>query len=157
MAFSLVKNGNEWIIQGDLDESADLSPLATAPSPIKINFKGLQATNSVGLGRLLSLVLNRFDARFEYHECPPHFVETINTISRLLGPKNDPRVVKSVIMPFECPGCQAEATQTLKMEHVRMEGSTFQMDGQPCAKCRILLRLAVDPDDFFLFLTYKAT
>ena len=102
--------------------------------------------NSVGLGKLLAMVLRRFDARLEYHRCPSFFIQTVNQIPRLLGPHEDPKAIKSVVLPMACPGCYLESTELLSMEHISLEGSTFQTHPRACTECGVLLRLAVDPE-----------
>ncbi len=152
MPFSITLTNGFHYLRGDLDETADISSLALAASPIRMNLRELKRANSIGLGRLLAMVLKRFDAKLEYHESPTFFIETINTIPRLLGAKTDPKAVRSILLPFVCPGCHEETTDLLKMEHFRREGLSYQMDPRPCSKCGILLGLGVDPDDFFDFL-----
>lgn len=152
MAFSIKFERGFHIIGGEIDETSDFTELGSAASPIRLNMRAVTKVNSVGLGRLLNMVLRRFDAKLEYHECPYVFVQIVNTIPRLLGERTDPKVIKSVIAPFQCPGCHSDSVEVLDMAQVQREGTTVRLEPRPCERCGILRRLAVDADDFFEFL-----
>lgn len=155
MTSSAVMKDGVLFLSGQLDEKTDLSKLAQAFGKIRINFRGVNYVNSMGLARLLGLVQSRSDVELEFYECSTPIISSINQIPRLLGPKRDAKVVKSFFLPFQCTGCRVEADALIQRSQVRIQGTDFFLDPIPCTKCGVLMRPTAELEDYLEFLIKK--
>lgn len=152
---SITPHEGQWFVVGALDEGVSFEPLKAAKPPVKLNFRGLQSVNSIGLSRLIQFVGNFGYLGIEYHEVPSVLIRMLNAVPSLLGPKGDPRIVKSLNVPFCCASCNTEAEPLVEMGQIQLAGRSVYTSPVPCPRCGLLMQLNEDPTDYFLFLFGK--
>ncbi len=140
-----------YYINGKISEETSLAALSQTVGVVRLNFAKLTGINSVGVSKMLSLVQSRNDARFEYHECPWVLIDAINQIPRLLGPKADPAVIKSLFLPMECGSCKTEIESLTLSSQVSISGNSVMLAPISCPQCGLLMRLSGDPEEFFYY------
>ena len=80
----IVSKDGVFFLSGVLDEYADLTALAEAAEPLRLNFKGISRFNSIGIRGLLKFLFAWGAKGLIYEECPSEFVDQANMIPALL-------------------------------------------------------------------------
>ena len=137
-------------LSGRIDETMNLDQLRDATAfPIKLNFHRVTSINSVGARNMIALIQTLGEAEIEFHECPPHFILTLDMLPRMRG---HPERVKSCYLPHVCPSCTASVDVLIEMREVRYKSSKISVPRKACESCQSVLRPDVDLNEFFLFL-----
>lgn len=139
-------------LAGHLDETVDFGSLHAAHGALKISFREVMSISSIGLSKLLNFVQALSGRDIEFHECPEIIINAINTIPRLLGPKRDAKIVRSLYFPYSCTSCQSEMQQLVPTAQLVTQGRSIYFPPTPCPKCGTLMRLDADPEDYLSFL-----
>jgi hypothetical protein len=139
-------------LSGHLDETVDFGSLHAAHGALKISFRDVISISSIGLAKLMNFVDLLSGRDIEFHECPEIVVDAINTIPRLLGPKRDAKIVKSLYFPYSCGTCRHEMQQLVLTAQLVTQGRSVFFPPATCPRCSTLMRLAADPMDYFAFL-----
>ncbi len=146
----IVEKGGVFHLSGVLNEYADFSPLLTQTAPLQLNMREVSRLNSIGVRNLLKFLADWGAKPFSYDQCPSEFIDQINMIPALLGPKSQ-GVVKSLFAPYECNSCDFE-------DEVLSPTSTFaaiatggESPRRTCPKCSG--SMTVLTESFFVFLT----
>lgn len=137
---------------GHLDETIDFGSLHAEHGALKISFHEVMSISSIGLSKLMNFVHALSGRDIEFHECPEVIIDAINSIPRLLGPKRDPKIVKSLYFPCFCTSCQREVQQLVVTAHLITQGRSVYFPPTPCPHCGTLMRLDTDPEDYLSFL-----
>ncbi len=145
----IVERAGVFYLSGILNEYADFSMLLRQQAPLKLNMREVSRLNSIGIRNLLKFLADWGPKPFEYQECPSEFIDQVNMIPALLGPKGH-GTIATLFVPYECTGCDNEAEVLCKLS----EFSTVKTGGEPavrkCPKCNS--DMAVLTDSFFVFL-----
>lgn len=140
------------LLAGHLDETVDFGALHSAHGALKISFRDVIGISSIGLAKLMNFVDALSGRDIEFHECPEVLLDSINSIPRLLGPKRDPKIVKSVFFPYACGSCKVETRHLVATAQVVRQGRSIYLPPSACPKCGALMRLGVDPEDYLFFM-----
>ena len=128
--------GGIYYVSGDLNESADLSPLKVIDEPLLIDLGGLGRINSKGILAQLAFVNDRGDHHFEFHNCPMEFIYNINLIPSILGnAKNRPGSVVSILFAHECPDCDQKKNMQCEVASLKTEDGRIILPPLECPGC----------------------
>ena len=148
--FKIAEKDGVFHLSGVLNEYADFSTLLNRPEPLQLNMRGVSRLNSIGIRNLLKFLSDWGSKAFSYDECPSEFVDQINMIPALLGPKGQGKVL-TLFVPYECDSCDHDEEVLGNIEDFR---SSVQAGlGPPkrrCSKCGE--PMTVLTDSFFVFL-----
>jgi hypothetical protein len=139
-------------LSGHLDETVDFGSLHAAHGALKISFREVISISSIGLAKLMNFVQLLSGRDIEFHECPEILIDAINTIPRLLGPKRDAKIVKSLYFPCSCGTCRREVQQLVLTAQLVTQGRSVFFPPAVCQHCGTLMRLDADPEDYLAFL-----
>ncbi len=139
-------------MKGHVNESADLGPLTQATGTVKLNFRYILSVNSIGIVRLIKFMNDHYFMKIEFHECLPEFIALLNMIPRLLGPKEDPKIVKSLYGEFACPSCEKEQITLIETVDLVVSRGDVIVPAMNCDSCGALAKFVDDPSEFFSFL-----
>ena len=137
-------------LSGRLDEKFNLdSVLDDRTYPIRLNLRHIATMSSAGIAKLMALMRAVGEENFEFHECPAHFIATINLLPRL---RSHPESVKSCYFPHACDPCKSSVDVLIRLQEVRYKGGKISMPRKFCEVCKAQLRHDVALNDFFVFL-----
>ena len=150
-AFHLTKTKDVHYLHGGLTEALDLSPLvAAADVPLKLNLGAVTQINSVGT-RTLGQFFKDLGARpLELHELPGVLVELLNVFPQVFNGRQD--AVQSLYAPYLCDSCQEKPELLLRRQELKVTTRGVTAPLRTCRRCATPMALAVEPDDYFLFL-----
>jgi hypothetical protein len=146
----IVEKDGVFLLSGVLNEYADFSSLLAQQPPLKLNLRNVSRLNSIGIRNLLKFLADWGPKPFEYHETPSEFVDQVNMIPALLGPKGHGQI-KTLFVPYECTKCDHEAETLCKIEEFEPVKEGNEAPVRKCPKCGG--EMAVLTDSFFVFLT----
>ena len=129
------QRGDRVYLSGVINEDSDFSPLLSKPSPLKIDFSGVERINSVGV-RSWMRFLSQWDDKkqIEYWECSVAIVDQLSIIGSLRGVRVKVASIQSLCLPTECNGCAAEGEIRITPEDYRND-SSLQSFLKPCPTC----------------------
>jgi len=154
LGFTMALQNGVYHLKGCFDEIAEFDKLLTLPdTPLKLNLRGIDAINSLGLRRLIVFTKNFGEREMELHDCPPVFVEAVNVIPLAVGGQSKIQRIKSLYLPFHCKG-DHEKEFTVPLSAIQV-GDTVAVPTIDCPACRLPMTpdLDTDLDEFFFFLT----
>lgn len=149
----ITRDAEKFSISGMIDENLDFAQLYQFFDIIRLDLGGVTGMNSTGAAKLIQLTQRRAGFLIEYYRCPTFFVHALNQVPLFLGPKKDPRVVKSLYYPYFCTVCDVERLILLETAAIFGSDMTFSMPVLPCPKCAVIMRLLEDPEDYLFFTT----
>ena len=143
--------GDRVYLSGIINENSDFTPLLTAPSPLRIDFSGVQRINSVGVRSWMRFLSLWDDSKaIEYWECSVVIVDQLSIIGSLRGVRTRVATIKSVCLPTECTACARESEIRITDIDYRKDGSLLSFL-KPCSNCGDRVVFAI-PDISALFL-----
>ena len=145
--------GGHFFIRGHLNESADFAPIIAQSGMLRLNFRSVVSMNSFGLGTLLAFANGaQTFGRIEYYDLPQFMVEAVGNVPRLLGPRCDPKVIKSIFVRYRCNSCDlGENEVSVPTAELLVTARSVSAPPAACAKCGSTMRLTEDPDLFLIF------
>lgn len=146
----IVEKGGTFFLAGVLNEYADFSALENKPAPLKLNMREVRRLNSIGIRNLLKFLTNRGPLPFEYHQAPCEFIDQINMIPALLGPKAC-GVIKTLFVPYECAACDCDHEVLCTIDEFPGVAAGGAPPLRKCPKCSANMRMLTD--SYFAFLT----
>lgn len=151
MTISL-KNGVYYIV-GKIDEYFEYDDLLKAADPLKINLGSMSSINSMGVRKFLSFTLAWSPKKFEFFECTPEFIAYVNVIPQMLGTSGDEKQIISFYVPFSCEKCQKVQNILFQRHDIKIDADgEVEMPERRCLKCKNVLELDVDVNEYFMFL-----
>lgn len=150
MRSSVDKIDGVFYLSGALDEHFEEWEIMPESGKVVLNLAKVTTVNSQGIFLFLKLMKRLSGIDLELHECSPAVVEMINTFPGTLGVPNRPRVVKSILAEYICPGCTREYERLIRLT---MFGQ-YTVEGiKICSNCGEKLRPLQNMDDLFVFYT----
>lgn len=122
-------------LSGVIDENSDFSPLLLEVAPLRLDFKGIQRINSIGVRSWLRFLTQWNDKPMEYHNCPPVIVDQLEIIGALRGIRKRAAFVASAWLPAECAHCRKEIEVLATHKDYDLD-STLQICQKPCPSCQ---------------------
>lgn len=142
-----------FFLSGVIGENADFTELMSADTPLRLNLKGIEGVNSVGIRNLLKFLNYWGERPLIYQECPSDFIDQINMIPAILGAETQAEV-ESFVIPYACDECGHEAESPGTTEEVKNEmESSGSEPTQTCPECNS--EMYVIFDSFFHFITSR--
>ena len=156
MACIITESSDFIKITGHVDENADFRILLDFFGDLKINLEELLGINSIAVARFIRLGQARVGFKTEFHRCSPAFINVVNTVPSVLGPKLDPAVIKTFFFPYACTVCNTTQQMLLETAALLRQGKSISLPVLNCPKCGTVMRLDEEPEDFLFFLTMKS-
>lgn len=145
----IVEKDGVFHLSGVLNEYADFSQLLGKSQPLRLNLKGLQRLNSIGIRNLLKFLSDFGDRELIYEECPSEFIDQINMIPALMGVKKNCKI-KSLFVPLECSACDHEDEVLSEVSALNLAPGATPTPTHTCSKCGG--KMSILTDSFFIFL-----
>lgn len=137
------RDGGTWAgLAGNLTEAADLSPLTRLRGPLFFDLGGIEHINSLGVRNWVHFVRDCETAGHDvsFERCSPVMVQQISMISNFVGRRAR---VRSLVVPYLCPACNAEDQQVVALA----PGAGLAIpDGIPCPKCKTAMQVDELPE-----------
>lgn len=132
-------------LAGQLDEKADLAPLAPALSgAVELQLAGIQRVNSTGVRTWVNFIHALPSVtELTFSRCSPAIVTQLNTIYNFRGPAR----VRSLLAPYVCEACGIEETRLLDAAAARGPLPAFA-----CARCGGPMEFDDLPERYLSFL-----
>ena len=137
-------NAKTLVLQGVLDENADLKSLPPHAQWDCVNFKDVQRINSCGVRDWVLLLQARAGQPLAYEACPIAIVRQINSVPEF----SKGIVIRSLFAPYFCEACDEERLILIDPATVQNR----QPPAVPCATCKAPLKFDAIPNQFFQFL-----
>lgn len=136
------------LLEGTIDDASDLDKLlGPIPTALRVNGAGISRMNSVGVKRWITYFQGRNRATpLEFVECSPALVQQLNSIRNFVPPNT----VRSVQLPYSCPGCGHSFTVTNSCDELKRFGMV--PPDVPCPKCGKISEFDDFPDEYLHFL-----
>jgi hypothetical protein len=136
------------IVNGIIDENADLSPLlALPPKPTEINLKGVRRINSFGVRAWIDMVRKvPITTSLTFVQCPPPVIDQCNMVAGFLGHG----VLKSFFAPMTCEECDEQVDQLFETERCRANGG--KLPPTPCPRCGRNMEVDDLEEQYLLFV-----
>ena len=131
-------NGATWVIlTGGISEAADFTSLTMLPGPLHFDLSGIERINSLGVRNWVQFVRSGEAAglAMTFERCSPVLVQQISMISNFMGTRSR---VRSLVVPYLCPSCHAEATQLVELSP---EAPLQVPPSMPCPKCATAMQV----------------
>jgi hypothetical protein len=155
MTSAIVQSGDFIKVAGYIDEHADFQILLKFFGDLKIDLEELQGINSIAVARFIRLGQARVGFKTEFHRCSSAFINVINTVPSILGPKQDPSVIQTFYFPYACSSCNLTTQMLIETATLLSQGNAISLPVLNCPKCSTVMRLDEDPEDYLFFLTMK--
>ncbi|MCB9556394.1 MAG: serine/threonine protein kinase [Deltaproteobacteria bacterium] len=139
------RGGVRLKLEGEINESCDLSLLFGRPEPVTLDLSGVISINSMGISLWIDGWRNRHPQlalRLEF--CAPPMVSQFNLLPALSAAGQ----IVSIIAPYYCAGCCREVNEVLLVEEI----ADFEPPPRYCAQCNAELEFDERPRDYFAFL-----
>jgi anti-anti-sigma regulatory factor len=145
--------GNEHrvAIRGQIDEHADLLPLARAiEDRVRIDLSEVSFVNSLGLREWIKLLLSLHDRDVEVvlMRCSESMV---HQMSMVVAAKAG-ATVESFFCPFECDACGYATSVCIDVASNAAALRQLEVPPQPCPECGTAMQLNEIPERYLLFL-----
>lgn len=142
-----VEDERRVLLQGGITEESDFKPLLeAAPSPLVIDLGNVDLINSCGVREWINFVREvdkQCDGLYLIN-CSPPIVRQLNMISNFKGRG----VIRSVLAPYYCDGCNHDAMMSIDME----DGADREIkETIPCPKCGEDMEFDDIPDSYLEF------
>ena len=151
--FKITQKQDCYFLSGYLSERADLSILAKGKvensQPIKLNFRDLQKSNSLGINLLVKTVLSWGGLEYELHEVNHELATQMEMIPDLL---QDSGKVVSLSIEFDCVECGKSQVKVLAAEEVKKKLASAPDLNQVCPCPKKAMMAIGDEDLDFCFL-----
>jgi len=137
------RDGGTWVaLAGNISEAADLSSLAALRGPLMFDLSGIERINSLGVRNWVFFVddCERAGIPMTFERCSPVMVQQIGMISSFMGRTSR---VRSLIVPYLCPSCNAEGTQLAELVSGKPLAITPTI---PCPKCQTPMQIDELPE-----------
>ena len=134
------------VVEGDVDERADLAMLGSVSGPVELNLAGVRRFNSMGVRQWLH-GLRRLAQRGQITcvECSVAVVLQLNMISGFLHHA----AIRSFYAPMRCEACDRDTNHLCLTEDVRADN---RIEPPRCPACRLPMELDEPEDVYLLFL-----
>ncbi len=132
-------------LAGQLDEKADLAPLAAQLSgPVELHLAGIQRVNSTGVRAWVDFLASLSSVtELVFSHCSPAIVTQLNTIYNFRGRAR----VRSLLAPYLCEACGNEEVRLLDAAAARGPLPAFA-----CARCGGPMEFDDLPERYLSFL-----
>jgi hypothetical protein len=136
------------IVNGIIDENADLSPLLSLPAkPAELNLKGVRRINSFGVRAWIDMVRRvPITTPLTFVQCPPPVIDQCNMVAGFLGHG----VLKSFFAPMTCEECDEQVDQLFETERCRANGG--KLPPTPCPRCGRNMEVDDLEEQYLLFV-----
>jgi hypothetical protein len=129
------KKGDTFYLAGVINENSDFSSLLAESAPLRLNFKGIERINSIGVRSWMRFLTQWNDQPLEYHECSVAIVDQISIISSLRGIRKKAAQVVSAYAPTECLACGREGEVLITQADFKRDPSLLTLLA-PCPHCK---------------------
>lgn len=138
----------EVTITGVIDESADLSPLATLHArALHIHLRGVRRINSFGVRAWMDAIRRiPITTQLFFVHCPPPVVDQCNMVSGFLGHGR----LESFYAPMTCAECDEQIDQLFETAACRANGGKLPMT--PCPRCGRPMEVDDLEEQYLLFV-----
>lgn len=145
----------KYYLSGIFNEYTDFSKLLTASPPLRLNLKRVFEVTSIGLRKWLEFLQQWGPKDIELYACPPSFVNVLNAVPNALGENKRKENVRSVMVPYSCAVCNQYFEVEMVMKGLQVTKRGIQMPEGECPSCGQESRLLAEPEDYFVFWTWK--
>jgi anti-anti-sigma regulatory factor len=135
------------LVQGVIDEHADLSPITTANGDLVVNMRGVRRINSFGV-RIWIDAIRKVPAgsRLSFIECSPPVVDQLNMVGGFLGHG----ILESFIAPMACEECDEQLDHLVSVESCKALGG--RLPALPCPRCGRAMEIDDLEEQYLLFV-----
>lgn len=137
-------------ISGVIDDVADFdATLGAPPAALRIHCGDVKRINSVGVKKWVTYFQRAKDrhTKLEFVECSPVIVQQVNLFRNFVCGG----AIRSIHMPYACPGCGNNFSQVYDCEALKKNVSS--PPAAPCPKCGKPGEFDDLPEEYLLFLT----
>ena len=142
-------NGIQLVMLGDLTERTHFGDFAQGATLLGIDFRGVRHINTAGTLTLTRFLESLGDQRIEAIGCSPAIVRQLSLLPMLL----DRMHVVSVMVPFECVGCECERQVELDVDHHAIDDAP----SLTCETCLGPMKIEQELAEYLAFLPAQAT
>jgi hypothetical protein len=151
MTGKIERRGDVFHFVGAIDEHVDWSSVGAVGGALRCDFGEMIAINSIAIAKFITLLQQYGHGKLEYYRCPIILLNTINAVSKFLGAKRDPMVVKSAFIEYQCTVCRENHWILIPMSLVQKSGNQMSLPPRQCPKCGSVMRLLSDLEDDLAF------
>ncbi|MEK6705335.1 MAG: BON domain-containing protein [Bdellovibrionota bacterium] len=138
-----VSNGRA-ALSGFIDETTDLSALASLAGEIILNLKEVSRVNSCGVREWVNWLCKAAASAIVYEECPVVVVKQLNAVPDFQGKAK----ISSFFAPYFCEDCDSEAEMLL--QSMQVEGG--KAPEMKCGSCGKPMNFDAVPNQYFSFI-----
>lgn len=136
-----------------IDETTEAkAPEGDPAEPFRINFRKCLKINSYGIRRLLGFIRAGSGRTLELHECTTPVISTLNIVRDILGPDRNPKVVKSLALPYFCQECDDCFDVMSTAAAVKLGQEDLGLPAKPCPTCGANCKVDQDAPDLLGFM-----
>ncbi len=145
-----IKHENDvYFLSGDMDENSQFGDLAFAKSPVRIDWKGIERINSLGIRAFINFLVTCKGKVIQYENCPPEFIDQVNMIGALTFQEGLEIAIVSAFVPFMCESC--DHIEDVLLAHDEMKVIAAGTKQKTCSSCGD--DSVVEFQEFFSFLS----